>query len=118
MRRRTVLTYCILILFGLLLDGCRKEINEYYERPDWLDPTIYKHLEKRGNFTSYLSCVDKAGYRDVLGRAGFFTVFAPTDEAFSTFIAEKGYASAKDIDTLTATKIVKYSIVYNQYTKD
>ncbi len=118
MRRRTVLTCCILILFSLLLDGCRKEINEYYERPDWLEPTIYKHLEKRGNFTSYLSCVDKAGYRDVLGRAGFFTVFAPTDEAFSTFIAEKGYASAKDIDTLTATKIVKYSIVYNQYTRD
>ncbi|MBN1132020.1 MAG: fasciclin domain-containing protein [Bacteroidales bacterium] len=108
----------LMILFGLILAGCRNEIEEYYERPEWLEPPIYDNLKEKGNFSSYLACVDKAGYGNILGKAGYFTVFAPTDEAFSAFLSENGYSSTDDIDEETAQRIVKYSIVYNAYNRE
>jgi uncharacterized surface protein with fasciclin (FAS1) repeats len=112
------LSICFAILTGCLLPACRNEIDEYYERPGWLEPTIYEQLKGKGQFDSYLSVVDKAGYKDVLGKAGFFTVFAPTDQAFQEFIQEQSFASVDAIDTATAKKIVSYLVVYNSFTQE
>ena len=35
----------------LLLAGCKKKFDDYYERPATLEPPIYQQLESRGNFT-------------------------------------------------------------------
>jgi len=102
----------------LLFSRCEDEKKKYYERPSWLEPPIYKILENRGNFTQYLKCVDKAGYKDLLSKSGYITVFAPTDEAFSKFLNEKSLTSIDEIDSATISKIVRYSIVFNAYTKD
>jgi uncharacterized surface protein with fasciclin (FAS1) repeats len=110
--------FCSMVLFGLILNSCTSEIDEYYERPEWLEPTIYDNLKQKGGFDAYLSCIEKAGYRDILGKAGFYTIFAPTDDAFSSFFSENGYASVDDLDTATASRIVKYSIVYNAYPRE
>jgi uncharacterized surface protein with fasciclin (FAS1) repeats len=118
MRRHLKPSIYLIILLGCAFTACKNEIDEYYARPDWLEPNIYDMLKEKGQFSSYLSVVDKAGYRDVLGRAGYFTVFAPTNEAFQQFIQEKSFASVEDIDTLTASKIVNYSVVYNAFTKE
>ncbi len=107
-----------IVLLACVLSACRNEIDEYYERPEWLEPNIYDQLKSKGNFQSYLSLVDKAGYRNVLGRAGYFTVFAPNDEAFQQFLADHSYASVDNIDSITARKIVGYSLIYDAYTKD
>jgi len=101
----------------VLLTSCNDK-KEYYARPDWLEPPIYQQLAERGNFTSYLALADKAGYTSTLSGSGYYTVFAPTDEAFQRFIQQEGYASVDDIDTATATEIIKYSLVYNAYFKD
>jgi uncharacterized surface protein with fasciclin (FAS1) repeats len=83
MRRHLKPSIYLIILLGCAFTACKNEIDEYYARPDWLEPNIYDMLKEKGQFSSYLSVVDKAGYRDVLGRAGYFMVFAPTKEAFS-----------------------------------
>lgn len=101
------------IIFFLFL-GCNEK-DDYYKRPEWLEPPIYKLLEQKGNFKSFLHCIDKAGYKDVLSRAGYFTVFAPNDEAFQNFLSENAIADINNIDTLTAQKIVRYAMVYNVY---
>jgi len=54
----------------------------------------------------------------VLNRAGYFTVFAPNDEAFAGFLADNSLTSVENIDTLTAQKIVRFSMIYNVYTSD
>lgn len=101
-----------------IFSSCRNEIDEYYARPDWLESPIYIRLQEKGNFTSYLAVVDKAGYRDILSKAGFYTVFAPTDEAFQKYFQDESITSAGDIDSLTAQKIVSYSIAYNSYDEE
>ena len=73
MSRRTIFILNIILICTWLFSGCNKEIEEYYERPDWLEPAIYKNLKERGNFTSFLACIDKTGYKDILSRAGYFT---------------------------------------------
>lgn len=93
-----------------LFSGCNDVKEEVYGRPEWLEPPIYQQLQERGNFTSYLTCVDKSGYKNQLNGSGYYTVFAPTDEAFSTFMSENGISSINAIDSLLAKKIVAYSM--------
>ncbi len=106
----------LIIILTLLFQGCKED--PYYARPESLEPVIYKQLVDKGNFTSYLNCLDRAGYKDILNRAGFFTVFAPTDEAFNSFLSANNYNSVDDIDIETVKQLVNYSIVYNAYSKD
>jgi len=77
-------------LFMLLfLTGCvKKEFEKFYERPDDLAQPIYQQLEARKNFTSLLACIDKAKYKDILSKAGYWTFFAPNDAAFQKYFAE------------------------------
>ena len=108
-----------ILFLGLFLTGCvKKEFEEYYERPDNLAPPIYQQLEARGNFTSLLACVDKANYKRTLSNAGYWTFFAPNDDAFQHYFSENGISSAADIDAETAKKIVTYCLVYNAFRVD
>ncbi|WP_205499775.1 fasciclin domain-containing protein [Rufibacter psychrotolerans] len=105
-----------LLLALFLFAGCeQKEDDAFYERPAGLAEPIYQELEKRGNFTNFLVCIEKAGYKDILSKAGYWTIFAPNDEAFKKYFAENGIASVESIDAKTAEKIVKYSLVYNAF---
>ncbi len=94
---------------SVLLGAC--EDDKYYERPEWLEKPVYSYLEEQGNFNSYLACVDKSGYATNLKSSGYYTVFAPNDEAFNTFFKDKGFNSINDIDKELANKIVAYSLV-------
>jgi uncharacterized surface protein with fasciclin (FAS1) repeats len=118
MRKELLRILYVIPIIGCVLTGCRSDIDDYYARPDWLEPNIYDNLLEKGTFTSYLAVVDKAGYKDVLSRAGFYTVFAPTDSAFHHYLQENGLESVEEIDEETADKIVRYSLVYNVFTKE
>lgn len=98
--------------------GCRDaEFDEHYGRPDWVPSPVYQQLEAKGNFTNFLACVDKAGYKQTLRGAGYFTVFAPNDAAFAVFLTEQGISGIDAIDEDLARKIVTYSLVYNSFEK-
>ena len=106
------------LLLLLFLTGCvKKEFETFYARPDNLAQPIYQQLEARKNFTSLLACIDKAGYKDILGKAGYWTFFAPNDAAFQKYFTESGTSSAT-MDSVTARKIVTFSLVYNAFRKD
>jgi len=107
---------CFLSLFAFT--NCEDKIDEYYERPDWLAAPIYQQLESRGNFTHFLAAIDKAGYKTILGSAGYWTIFAPNDAAFDKYFQENNITSVDAIDDATARQIVTYSLVYNAFTLD
>lgn len=107
------------MLLILVLAGCtKKEFHERYDRPDNLAPAIYLQLQARGNFTNLLTCIDKAGYKDILSQSGYWTLFAPNDAAFAIYLKAKNLSSAKDLDAATATGIVRYCLVYNAFKTD
>ncbi|HVG13487.1 MAG TPA: fasciclin domain-containing protein, partial [Chitinophagaceae bacterium] len=98
--------------------GCRKkDFADFYERPEGLEPPIYQSLEKKGKFTNLLSLIDKAGYKQTLSTAGFWTMFAPTDSAFNVYFTQNNL-SLSGIDSVKAQEIVKYLLVYNAFDKE
>jgi uncharacterized surface protein with fasciclin (FAS1) repeats len=62
-----------------------------------------------GSFNTLVAAVQAAGLVDTLKGAGPFTVFAPTDEAFSKLPAGTVDSLLKDIPQLT--KILTYHVV-------
>ena len=112
-----LLTVCILLL---VFASCRKKAwDEFYNRPDSLADPIYGQLNKKGNFKSLLALIDKGGYKQVLSLGGgYWTLFAPNDEAFDKYFKDKGIANVNAIDSVTARAMVQYCLVYNSFEKD
>ncbi|RZK36359.1 MAG: hypothetical protein EOO90_27480 [Pedobacter sp.] len=101
----------VTLTFIVFLSSCRKkEFDEFYGRPENLGDPIYQQLQAKGNFSKFLECIDKAGYKETLSTAGSWTVFAPTDDAFKIYLQEN---SLTEITADLASKIVRYSMIYD-----
>jgi uncharacterized surface protein with fasciclin (FAS1) repeats len=105
-----------LVTICMLFGNCRKkEWDDYYGRPDSLEAPIYQQLESRGNFKNLLACIDKAGYKNTLGAAGYWTFFAPTDSAFQVYFKANNISGVDQLDSTACRKIVTYCLVYNAF---
>src|SRR6476659_9949301 len=108
----------------VFLFGCKKKFDDYYAPPANMDPPVYQQLQSKGKFTQFLLLIDKAGYKETLNNAGYWTVFAPSDSAFQTdaeftaYLQARGISSVSAIDSVTARSIVQYLLVFNAFNKD
>jgi len=117
--KRKINYYLLILPLLALLAGCSRDVfDEYYGRPDYLEDPIYQRLEAKGNFKNFTALIEKAGYKDILSKAGYWTMFAPNDEAFTKYFQENGISDVTKIDDATASKIVKYALVYNAFRED
>ncbi|MBE9599755.1 fasciclin domain-containing protein [Pedobacter sp. MC2016-24] len=109
-KKRLIVILTLIVAFA----SCRKkEFDAYYGRPDGLADPIYQQLQARGNFTTLLACIDKAQYKEILSTAGFWTLFAPNDDAFKVYFQEKGLNSIDQLADSTATNIIRYALSYD-----
>lgn len=72
-------------------------------------PSIAEVATEAGSFTTLLAAVEAAGLTETLAGPGFFTVFAPTDEAFAAL--PEGTIDALLADTEALTAILLYHVV-------
>jgi uncharacterized surface protein with fasciclin (FAS1) repeats len=112
------LTLCVLSLFLLFTSCQKKAFEDFYERPDSLAEPIYQQLQARGNFTATLALINKAGYKRILGSAGYWTFFAPNDEAFNAYFQTNGISGVDDIDSAKAASLITFLLVENSYRQD
>jgi uncharacterized surface protein with fasciclin (FAS1) repeats len=108
----------LLLTLTAFLFSCNKKFDEFYERPDTLEDPIYQQLQAKGNFTQLLKVIDKAGYKQTLSSAGYWTLFAPHDSAFSVYLTQNGIANVDALDSNACRKIVTYSLVYNAFKQE
>ncbi len=102
----------------LLLAGCRKKaFDEYYGRPDSLEPPIYQQLEARILNTCSPPSIGQ-DYKNTLAAAGYWTFFAPHDSAFRVYFAANGINGMDQLDSDACRQIVTYCLVYNAYKKE
>ena len=111
----TRLTILLLSITGLI--GCNKKFDQYYARPTNLEPPIYQQLQSKGKFKNFLAVIDKAGYKQTLSAAGYWTVFAPNDSAFQAYFTTNN-TSVEKMDSSTARSLVQFMLVYNAFEKD
>jgi uncharacterized surface protein with fasciclin (FAS1) repeats len=77
-------------------------------------PDIVDTAMSAGTFSTLVAAVTAAGLADTLKSPGPFTVFAPTDEAFSKL--PSGTVEALLEDILTLRKILEYHVVSGKVT--
>lgn len=112
---KQVFLFCAAVFVFL---SCQKKFDEFYKRPDSLEQPIYQQLQAKGRFTQFLKLVDKAGYKQTLSAAGYWTLFAPHDSAVTLYLTQNSIANVDAIDSASARKIVTYSLVYNAFKQE
>lgn len=109
--------YFLMGLFFFSLVSCQREIDKYYEIPDWLKGNAYEVMEDRGNFSIFMKAVDRSSYASLVKGKGIVTVMAPTDDAFSAYLTKHNYGSVEDISQTELDKLIGYHLIYYSYTK-
>ena len=77
-------------------------------------PTIVTHATANANFTSLVGALTKAGqpnFVGILSGTGPFTVFAPTNDAFTAFNTELAPGGIAGVSTANLTKVLQYHVV-------
>lgn len=77
-------------------------------------PTIVTHATANPNFTSLVAALTGAGQPDfvtILSGAGPFTVFAPTNDAFTALNTELAPGGIASVSTANLTKVLQYHVV-------
>lgn len=76
-----------------------------------LPASVVNHAINNPDFSILVQAVVKAGLVDALSAAGPFTVFAPTNEAFSKLFATLGVSGISDLTADQLTPILLYHVV-------
>jgi uncharacterized surface protein with fasciclin (FAS1) repeats len=102
----------LLWLVSLSLTGCKDGFDEYWQYDKKQEGFLFTKIKEDPQFSTFALALEKTGVGAALNKAGVFTVFAPTNEAFKEYLATAGYdkIEAVPIDELTST--VNYHIVY------
>lgn len=91
----------LLFFFGLLLTSC-EETRDDFETPK----SIYELASADSDLSNLKAAIDKAGLASTLSASGNFTVFAPSNAAFTQFLTDNGFASLNDVPTAALKEIL------------
>ena len=73
--------------------------------------TIAEIVQDNDNFSSLLAALEKTQLTAVLNGTDNFTVFAPQNDAFATFLSDKGFANLDAVPTSVLTQILLNHVV-------
>jgi uncharacterized surface protein with fasciclin (FAS1) repeats len=103
---------CLLVFFG-----CQKEIDKY-DPPTWLAGKLYTQIKTKPELSTFAELLHVSGYDTIIDVSGSYTVFAPSNDAFKKFFQESSkYKSVADIPKAEVTRLVKYHLVQNAWSK-
>ncbi|HLP65409.1 fasciclin domain-containing protein [Flavobacterium sp.] len=76
-----------------------------------VDNTIAGIASRNSNLTTLVSALDRAGLVSTLQGTGPYTVFAPTNAAFTTFLQQNGFANLEAVPVATLREILLNHVV-------
>jgi uncharacterized surface protein with fasciclin (FAS1) repeats len=76
------------------------------------EQNIYETAKSNPDLSSLVAALDKAGLADELSNPGAsFTVFAPTNDAFASFLSANGFATLDDVPVDVLTSVLLNHVV-------
>lgn len=96
-------TVFLLFALGILLNTSCLETDP--------QPTIFDALQERGEFDIFLESVQIAGFDNALRNGSPITVFAPTDDAFTSFLTDRGLTTVSELAVEELRDIVLYHLL-------
>ncbi len=116
LRRQDYPLRVVLLLFvAFSLAGCNKNFDDYWNSSNPKGGYLYDRIKSNPEFSMFAEALDRANVAQFLVNGGSYTVFAPTNEAFSKFLTDKGYASINAVPEAELFKIASYHIVNNMW---
>ncbi|QGK73510.1 fasciclin domain-containing protein [Flavobacterium sp. SLB02] len=91
-----------LALITLVSISCNNDDDNPSEQPQ----TIASIAKANPNLSSLVAALEKAGLTATLNSSGSYTVFAPTNTAFTAFLSAKGYANLDAVPVAALKEIL------------
>lgn len=107
MKKQTILIAAAVLISATVLTSCEK--NEDTKMTG--DMSIAEYAVSDPNFSILVQALSKANLVDVLNGDGNFTVFAPTNAAFTALFSELGVSGIADLSAETLTPILLYHVL-------
>lgn len=76
-----------------------------------VQPTIYGIAASNPNFSTLKTALDRTGLNTVLDGSGKFTVFAPTNAAFSSFLSTTSFPTVNDVPVAVLKNILLNHVI-------
>lgn len=106
----------IILLFLMVLTGCMKTYESFYDPPKNLGPDLYTTLanDKSGSFTTLVKAIDRVpSLKAEIGSSGLYTIFAPTNPAFEKYFSSNpdGYTKLEEIPITKLELLLRYNVL-------
>ena len=115
----TLQTMLCLVLASLFAVSCHDIADDdHYKSPSWLKGNAWEVMESEGNHSLFLQAIELTGYKPVVNGQSVMTVMAPDDDAWRTFLQQRGYASVEDMNAKAPAELKKtvgYHLMYYAY---
>jgi len=108
MKKSTLIFGMAVMMGSSILASCDKESDEMTPVKDM---SIAQYASSDANFSTLVQALSKANLVNVLNGEGNFTVFAPTNDAFSKLFTKLGVTGIADISAETLTPILLYHVL-------
>jgi uncharacterized surface protein with fasciclin (FAS1) repeats len=95
--------------------GCKKGFDDYYGDKNPKGGLLFEKIRNDPNFSVFAKGLERAELVQFIGQGGLYTVFAPTDAAFSKYLSNNGYASIDDVPVDRLFKLLSFHIVNNMW---
>ena len=95
--------------------SCKKGFKDYYADKSPKGGYLFEKIKSNSNFSIFAQGLERANLVQYLGQGGLYTVFAPTDDAFSRFLSLGGYSSINDVPVDQLFRILSFHIVNNMW---
>jgi len=107
MKKQTLTFGLIALMVIFILTGCEKE----EKMTPVADMTIAEYALSDDNFSILVQALTKAELVNVLNSEGNFTVFAPTNAAFTALFTQLGISGIDNLSKETLTPILLYHVL-------
>lgn len=107
----SVLLLSVVLFF--LTTGCKKSFDTYYSNTSKSSLYVYDKLKLDTNFSMFTEGLSRVGLVSQINSGGLYTVFAPVNSAFRSYLAAKGYATMKDVPIDTLYPILNFHLLNN-----
>ncbi|MEI6948151.1 fasciclin domain-containing protein [Paraflavisolibacter sp. H34] len=115
-RKRFAINLPLLLFFlSLLAAACQKGYKEYYGGENPKGGFLYNKIKDNPSFSQFSRGLERADLVKYINQGGLYTVFAPTNEAFDTYLKANNYNTIDDVPVDRLFTVLSFHIVNNMW---
>jgi len=118
MKKSNLFMIALIAMFAFTFTACNDEEETTPTTTTTMESTTIVDVAKANNFTTLVAALERVDLDGVLMGDDMFTVFAPTNEAFTALLAELELDGLDQVDDATLKEILLNHVVTGKVTSD